>query len=145
MHDVAKAFGGVVDAALEKTLFQKRRGALLILLGGVGHDIGAGLGLAAAHGDEARIGNEEGTEAVPVARLAGGTGDDVVESGKYGVDRLHVGGIGLRPVGMRGDGAGTWTPRALAAAEWLPAVYPGSKAKQNRAVRIAGVRVMRGK
>src|SRR5882762_9739761 len=106
MHDVAEAFGGVVAAALEEALFQKRCGAFLILFGSVWHDIGAITSLAAAHRDETRIGNEERAEAVPVAWLSGGTGDDVIQSGKDGVDGLHVGGAGLRPVMMRGDGAG---------------------------------------
>ena len=95
MHDIAEAFRGVVDASFEKAIGQRRCGALLILLRGEGSDVGAVAGFGVARRDEARIGNEEGAEAVPVARLAGRTGDDVVECGEDGVDGCTSAGLAL--------------------------------------------------
>lgn len=46
------------------------------------------------YGDDARVGQEERAEAVPIAGLAGGSGEDVVESVEDGVDGGCVGGVG---------------------------------------------------
>lgn len=99
VHDVAEALGGVVDAALEEALFERRRGALLVLLRCIYGDVGAVSSLVMAGGDEPRIRNEEGAEALPVAWLPGRAGDDVVERGEDGVDGGDVSGIGFGPIG----------------------------------------------
>jgi hypothetical protein len=101
-----RSFRWCCGCRAQKALFKRGRGALLILLGGVWRHIGAVSCLRVADRDEARIGNEERAETVPVTWLAGRAGDHVVERGEDCVHGCDICWTGFGPFRMSSDGAG---------------------------------------
>lgn len=83
----------VDDGLFEETVLQEIGAAETdVVFYAVGADVNCAIG-SFLGGSEAGVGHEERAEAVPIA-LAGGAGDDVVESGEDAVDGFDVGGIG---------------------------------------------------
>src|SRR6266851_8046178 len=93
----------VVDAALEEAAGGHVSAAAGdVVVDGEEDGVGVGRVLGGAGGNEASVREEEGAHAVPVAGLAPGAGDDVVDRGDNGVDGVDVCGLGRGPVGVGG-------------------------------------------
>ena len=92
LGDVAEAVDFVDDGIfVEGMRFEVAAGEGDVFVGA--HEAGGVVGRFFGDGSEAGVFGEEGAEARPVS-LAGGAGDDGVESGEDGVDGFYVGGIG---------------------------------------------------
>src|SRR5216683_2449075 len=103
VDDVSELLDLVVDAALEEAAGGHGAAAARdVVVDGEEDGVGVGRVLGGAGGDEAGVGEEEGAHAVPIAGLATGAGDDVVDRGDNGVDGVDVCGFGRGPVGVGG-------------------------------------------
>src|SRR6266849_5989169 len=96
VDDIAEFFDAIDDGTLEKGMSLEVAAGTLHVAFHVDEKDGAAL--AFSRGGQSRFGYEEGAEAIPVA-IAGGTGDDVIEGTKDGVDGFHVVGFGSRDAG----------------------------------------------
>src|ERR1700722_20017059 len=109
---VAEGFDAVGDAALKEAVgLEVRVVTLNVAVRREENGVALARGFAisgrrvGADDTHAAIGEEERAEAVPIARLAGGAGDDVVERSHQVVDGIDVCRVfGGGPVRMRGDG-----------------------------------------
>jgi hypothetical protein len=104
VDDVAELLDLIVDATLEEaTGGHGAAAARDVVVDGEQKGIGAVGVLCGAGGDKAGAGKEEGSHAVPVAGLAFGTGDHVINSTHDGVDGVDVCWFGRGPAGVSRD------------------------------------------
>ena len=104
LDDVAVVLGHVMDGAFVET-HGGHAGAGASDVAVDGKDDGVGVAGRGNGGDEARVGDEERTHAIPVAGLALRTGNDTVDRVEDGLGRTDVRGLRDGPTGMSGDGA----------------------------------------
>jgi hypothetical protein len=105
LGDVAEGLNAIHDGVLEETVLEEvAAGPSGVFIGAHGAKVDGTIG-AFCSGGEAGCGQEEGTEAAPVA-FAGRAGDDVVDRHHDAVDGLHVFGL------WSGD-AGEWVGGSL--------------------------------
>src|SRR6266850_3772793 len=98
LGDVAKRLDATDDRAFEKTVLREiASGARYISFHGARTNVNIPFAVPSG-GGERGAGQKQGTKTIPIA-LAGGAGDDVVESGEDAVDRFDVVRFGSRNLG----------------------------------------------